>query len=333
MKRLLNFKNSNEKIFVGIGLLLSNLCFGQVSSNGIGNFPQVPGADFAGWESSVNDNLEIRHNKLGQSIRFGTAQVERMRVQGNGKLRFGIPFGGTPFFSAQWTMYIDGTFQEGMVIERQTLISTLPFAECITSIVGNATGTSVAVYSKSIGNSNTTDSDAVYAKAKNGNINYGIWAIASSGANNFAGFFQGDVSFPNAIMISDVNTKKNINPLDDSTEILGSLNPVKFSYIEHEHIPLASGIQYGFIAQEVQEVLPNIVAPVDMSPIKFDEGSEEMNASEDTFLGLQIIEIVPVIVAGGQEQYNNIIDIKAELDQLENRVNDLFIVINSQISE
>ena len=70
---------------------------------------------------------------------------------------------------------------------------------------------------------------------------------------------------------------KNINALD----IIGQLKPVSFDYIDH-----STGInEDGFIAQDVQSVLPNIVS-----------------THEDGILSLKTTNLIPYLVKGIQEQ-------------------------------
>jgi hypothetical protein len=72
----------------------------------------------------------------------------------------------------------------------------------------------------------------------------------------------------NLIQNSDQRLKTNIQSLDASSSIsaINALNPVSFSWIDSEK----SGVpQYGFIAQDVQKILPNLVSitsPTTLTP-------------------------------------------------------------------
>lgn len=55
-------------------------------------------------------------------------------------------------------------------------------------------------------------------------------------------------------MYSDRNLKENINPLDDETaDKVLKFTPVAFN------LKGGSKLQYGFIAQDIEEILPNLV--------------------------------------------------------------------------
>ena len=58
---------------------------------------------------------------------------------------------------------------------------------------------------------------------------------------------------------SDERIKQNIEPLDATSTfaLIASLQPVSFTYKDPT---LATGTQLGFIAQQVQQIFPNLVA-------------------------------------------------------------------------
>lgn len=63
------------------------------------------------------------------------------------------------------------------------------------------------------------------------------------------------------ILISDETVKSDITEISDASSILQSLNPVTYNFVspENRRLPLSENLQYGLIAQEVQDVLPEIV--------------------------------------------------------------------------
>ena len=56
---------------------------------------------------------------------------------------------------------------------------------------------------------------------------------------------------------SDINLKKDINTLTNCCDIVSNLNPVKFKWIKDDKYSV------GFIAQEVEQVIPSIVSDTD----------------------------------------------------------------------
>ena len=89
---------------------------------------------------------------------------------------------------------------------------------------------------------------------------------------------------------SDRRLKENITPILSGLDIIGQLKPVRFDYKK------GSKKQAGFIAQEVREVLPDIVT----------ENSKGM-------LGMKTEAIIPYLVKAVQEQQKEIEELKSQL--------------------
>ena len=93
--------------------------------------------------------------------------------------------------------------------------------------------------------------------------------------------------------LSDKRLKENISYIQSGLDVVEQLKPVKFDYINGEKK------QAGFIAQEVQKILPDIVT----------EGTNGM-------LGMKTDSIIPYLVKGMQEQQNAIKEQQKEIDDL-----------------
>ena len=88
---------------------------------------------------------------------------------------------------------------------------------------------------------------------------------------------------------SDRRLKENIRPLSRKLPSLLALRPVAFDYIDGQRD------QFGFIAQEVQEVLPELVSIID-TPL-----AEGEYGPQPGFLGLQTTNLIPMLVQAMQE--------------------------------
>lgn len=143
-----------------------------------------------------------------------------------------------------------------------------------------------------------------YAKVENsvtGNI--GMYTEALSGSNNFALQIVGPVLTTTAtITLSDESIKTEIENIDNASEILNQLQPKTYLNLEPEerNLSLSEGQQYGFLAQEVQEVLPSIVKDARILADKDSTGFIE--GSEMDLLGIQYTQLISILVAGFQEQ-------------------------------
>ena len=97
---------------------------------------------------------------------------------------------------------------------------------------------------------------------------------------------------------SDRRLKDNIEPIADATDKLMSMKPVTHTWIANPEAPSV----HGFIAQEMQEIVPEAVSGED--------GGEEM-------MSMDYGRITPVLVAALQEATNEIKALKERVAELE----------------
>ena len=139
-----------------------------------------------------------------------------------------------------------------------------------------------------------------------GNRNYGVYATAPSGINNFAGCFSGSIwaSSISAITgnaLSDSTIKENISNISNSLQILSTLVPRKYTYknAEYPYLNLPDGIHYGLIAQEVEGFIPEIVSDIKVP----DDVDTAGNVIEHnlTLKGLNYIGLIPITIQAIKE--------------------------------
>lgn len=121
-------------------------------------------------------------------------------------------------------------------------------------------------------NNNTTFAGEQYGVF--GNINevlnsplaYAIYGSApTTNTNSLAGYFDGNVKVTGTVMqMSDERLKTNISVLTNATEIISQLQPktYEFNTLGNSDINLPAGTQFGFIAQELELIVPELVADV-----------------------------------------------------------------------
>ena len=111
---------------------------------------------------------------------------------------------------------------------------------------------------------------------------------------------------------SDMRLKENVEPLKTTLDKLKQLDAFAFNY-KQEMMPegiLPKGDHYGLSAQEVQKVFPEVVTEVS-HPTKSDE----------SYLSLNYVEMVPVLVQAINEQQEIIEGLEKRLATLEKMVN------------
>ena len=119
---------------------------------------------------------------------------------------------------------------------------------------------------------------------------------------------NGNVNSTSFIQTSDIRLKKNINLLQNSLSIIKKLSPVSYDKKKSIYGDDYSIKENGFIAQELQKILPDLVHE---SPDK------------DKLLSVNYTAIIPILTKGIQEQQVIIEDQKKRLEALEKLVSDL----------
>lgn len=111
------------------------------------------------------------------------------------------------------------------------------------------------------------------------------------------------------VLISDKNLKKNIKLINNPFEIINKLKPVTFKwnekaidllcYDEYEH--------YGFIAQDIKEVLPSIV--------------NEQDKNGNLSIRTNNFELISILISSVQKQQEQIKELNTRILELEKRNN------------
>ncbi|MBK6540048.1 MAG: tail fiber domain-containing protein [Flavobacteriales bacterium] len=170
----------------------------------------------------------------------------------------------------------------------------------------------------------TSTNYGAFGRALNGSINYGVYGMApDTSTNNWAGYFVGKVRvtgnahIANLIIGSDQMLKTNIQDLQDAGSIVAQLSPRTYEFIPGLHANLypPNGAQIGLIAQEVEQVLPQLVETVTDAAAYDDQGN--MLSPALTTKGINYIGLIPVLIGAMKEQQATIAEQNARLDAME----------------
>jgi Chaperone of endosialidase len=131
----------------------------------------------------------------------------------------------------------------------------------------------------------TAGNARLYVQSTTEDIYLGVNGVTKEFAVSNVG--QIYAQFTSITSLSDRRAKENIEPIKYGLEEVNKLNPVTFNFIAHPELEPT----YGFIAQEVQPVLPELV------------GEEKDNKAEDgtPYLTLKMGDMLPVLVKAVQE--------------------------------
>ena len=175
-----------------------------------------------------------------------------------------------------------------------------------------------------------------YSKAFNGNYatNPSSRAYAVYGdipilgfpnlGTHYAGYFNGDIGGVGIFSyVSDRKFKSNVQPITGALEVIRRMKPSSYTFdrTNYPQMNFAPGTRYGFIAQELEEVLPQLVKR-DIFPEHYDkQGHIDYDAVE--YKGVAYLEIIPVLTAGIREQQEVIERQQEQLQTQQNLLEEL----------
>ena len=177
----------------------------------------------------------------------------------------------------------NGTFSEKMRITNTGNVGIgAASPQAALDVVSTGTSSAVIVPRATTGNRPTT--------LVNGMIRYNTTTTLFE-------FYQNGV-WVNYTTVSDGRLKTNVEPVTDGLKLVNQLNPVFYDWDQSN--PKTSGFedrhQVGFIAQEVEKVLPEVV-----------------NKGEDGYRSLEYGKMVSVVIAAVKELYIKALGIDREL--------------------
>ena len=175
-----------------------------------------------------------------------------------------------------------------------------------------------------------------YRTASSG-VAYGVYGRVAGpwGSEKYAGFFEGDVevtgTFTNA---SDAKFKEAVEALSGTGTLAKvlDLQPKAYRYKQDavgQRMGFSDGERFGFIAQELEQVFPELVSermhtlPAVEAPSEPWDGEGpppepviEQAAQEVTYKAVNYVDLIPVLVGAIQEQQAEIAALKEALGKL-----------------
>ncbi|MCB9184557.1 MAG: tail fiber domain-containing protein [Flavobacteriales bacterium] len=149
---------------------------------------------------------------------------------------------------------------------------------------------------------------------------YGQAAVPTSVTTGaWAGWFDGDVNvngsgvYSGTWTVSDQSLKTNVESISGAMDLIAQLQPKTYDFdiVNHPAINLQDGLQRGFIAQELEQVLPELVKEVTYGGRADSTGTEVMPG--ETVKAVNYIGLIPVMVAAMQEQTARIAQLEQQL--------------------
>jgi len=165
-----------------------------------------------------------------------------------------------------------------------------------------------------------------------GSANYGICGEAYSsngigvygaeyGSAYYAGYFDGDLIYTGSLLnLDDESLNENVQPFEQAISKIMLMNVHTFNYKQMEEenkLILPEGKQIGLIAQELEEILPELVEDVvhTYDKNKHVDGSG-VDMKIDEYKGINYIGLIPVLIEAIKEQQEQIEELQQRIDDL-----------------
>lgn len=170
----------------------------------------------------------------------------------------------------------------------------------------------------SSGNSNQTNYGVSGIAAGSSGINYGVYGSAGFGTTNYAIYCAGNGVYTGTwSSSSDARLKTDIQNLNQGLDVVMKLRPTSYLYrtndSKYKTMALPVGTHFGFIAQELENVLPSLVSNnVHQTP----SGSTGSQSEAIDFKAVNYTELIPILTKAIQEQQAQIELLKQEVSKL-----------------
>ncbi len=192
------------------------------------------------------------------------------------------------------------------------------------AVDGHSNGAGGTAYGTSGVATGGTAAYGAYGKASGGSLNYGVYGTVSGSGTKYGVYCNGNFGGTGTnLYTSDKKLKKNIKPLNNVLDKLMQLKPAYYDFRVGEFgaMNLAEGKHFGFIAQEVKNVFPELVSNQSFPP-QYNDKQEKIAEAID-YLGMNYTELIPVIIEGMQEQQQTIQQQNELIEKLSKRLDAL----------
>jgi hypothetical protein len=116
--------------------------------------------------------------------------------------------------------------------------------------------------------------------------------------------------------LSDAELKKNATSISEPLQKLVQLEPKSFEFntSQFKSLQLPGGKQYGFLAEDVQQVFPELISTRNMN---YATGKNTYRTAKVKTMDME--SLIPILVASIKEQQAEIEKLKAELKELKHK--------------
>ena len=169
----------------------------------------------------------------------------------------------------------------------------------------------------------------------NGRDGVGVYGSRqrAAGLLGWGGVFYNDLGYTGFFgAASDERTKTNIEVITNALNIINQLNPVTYNFdlIKYPNMGLNTEKEYGFIAQEVRQILPEIVRDkyLDTNATSEVKDKSKIKNNNEQFVVMDYTRIIPILTKGIKEQQSIIDNQNLKIESLELKLLNLESKVN-----
>ncbi|AXG69677.1 chaperone of endosialidase [Kordia sp. SMS9] len=155
-----------------------------------------------------------------------------------------------------------------------------------------------------------------------------IYGTSSTDSNRYAGYFNGNVFVTGTFTVSDKKLKENIEDENNVLDKLSQLNAVTYTFKENKHLNLSSQLQHGFLAQNLEEVFPELVTTIN-KPIYDKENKKVVDSYE--YKAVNYVGLISVLTASLNQLNEEAAAKIKELEEESAANNERITLLESQI--
>ncbi len=137
-----------------------------------------------------------------------------------------------------------------------------------------------------------------------------------------------DVFADNFVNTSDLRAKQKVQSLDYGLEQINALNPVSYQWKDREK----QGTHVGLIAQEVMEVIPEVIYDPAKN-MEYDEEGKAIPTDPGARYGIRYHELIPVMIKAMQEMSQAMEKQETKIQEQESRIEEQDKIIASLLGE
>lgn len=296
---------------VGIGTNAPAHPFHLAGTSTLGATPFYYGAymNITGGNTSTNtyEGLRVNHTSGG-----GGSNTSIRAIVSGASTQFNVGVFGTSSGSSninrgvQGSSFANGTYNQGVFGRSDGR--------------GDSSGVSenIGVLGYSVNNPDYNYGMASISSNALGGTAYALYAYGAP--IDYAGYFDGDVNITGTLTNpSDSKLKKNVTSMGSTIEKLMLLNVKRYEYLSSEQagINLPKGFQFGFMAQDMEVLFPELVKKqIQKRPSVNGEKSQRIEYKAINYIGL-----IPVLTRALQEQQVQIEELRKQVELLSKQIN------------